>query len=105
MDIFYHDVPSEKAAWAASKLQLHALAPLTCPCPPPAWKDVGFDGRRGYIFARHDHCMPLYLQERMVRDTGAEWNLKELETSHSPQLSKPQELTGHILDIISSFPA
>jgi hypothetical protein len=47
--------------------------------------------------------MPLYFQERMVRDSGVEWNLKELETSHSPQLSQPQELTAHIFDIISSF--
>lgn len=103
IEVLFHDVPTKKAIWAASELQLHALAPLTHPCPPPAWNDPGFAGRRGYIFTRQDHATPPSLQERMVKDSGVEWKRKELDTSHSPYLSKPKELVNHIIDMVYSF--
>ena len=36
----------------------------------------------------------IQVQQMMIDGTGVEWILKDIESSHSPQLSKAEELAG-----------
>lgn len=101
--VFYHDVPSDKVPTAIKNLELHSQAALSTPSPPSAWGDGEFDGRRAYIRALDDHSISPTAQEMMVKHSGVEWKVKEMNTSHSPFLSKPEELAKVIRDIISQF--
>lgn len=94
---------SEEASKAAKNLKLHSQAALSTPSPPSAWGDSEFDGRRAYIRALDDHTILPIAQEMMVKYSGVEWKVKEINTSHSPYLSKPQELVDNILECISGF--
>ncbi|PWY73011.1 alpha/beta-hydrolase [Aspergillus heteromorphus CBS 117.55] len=103
IEVFYHDAPADKASQAASEIQLHSLESFTTPCPPTAWNDAAFDHRRGYIMTRQDRALPYIGQDMMLKLSGVEWVLREMETGHSPFLSNPEELVDHILSIIRSF--
>ncbi|KAH8705407.1 Alpha/beta hydrolase fold-1 [Talaromyces proteolyticus] len=103
--VFFIDAPVDKASWAVSELGLQSLESVSSPCPPTAWDSSAFDGRRGYIYSRRDEVIQLFAQEMMINLSGVEWNIKEMDTGHSPHLSNSQELAEHIEDIISSFEA
>ena len=105
VEVFYHDVPSEKASQAVDALKPHSKAALFAPSPPSAWGDEVYHSRRGYIRALEDRAIPLVAQEMMVNLSGVEWKVREMNTSHSPFLSKPRETAGTILEMIAEFQA
>ena len=39
-----------------------------------------------------DHCILPIGQQMMVQQSGVEWNVAELQSSHSPFLSMPEKL-------------
>jgi len=103
--VFYHDVPTEKAAQAVSALKVHSQAALSSPSPPSAWADEVYNSRRGYIRATEDRTIIPIAQEMMVKFSGVEWNEKEMNTSHSPFLTKPQEVSDIVLEMVAGFEA
>ncbi|PYI00187.1 alpha/beta-hydrolase [Aspergillus ellipticus CBS 707.79] len=103
IEVFYHDVPTDKATEAASGIQIHALESMITPSPPTAWTDSAFHGRRGYVMTTQDRALPFLGQDIMLKLSGMEWALREIETSHSPFLSRPGELVDHVLSIIGCF--
>lgn len=104
-DVFYNDVPSEKISKAIGALKPHSKAALSAPSPPSAWADEEYNGRRGYIRALDDHTIPAVAQEMMLKFSSVEWNVKEINTGHSPFLSRTQETADDVLEIIAGFEA
>ncbi|KAF2843361.1 alpha/beta-hydrolase [Patellaria atrata CBS 101060] len=101
--VFYHDVEPELAQKVILELKTQAEPSLSSPSPSPAWPDKGFDGRRAYIQALQDRAIPFVAQDAMVKYSGVGWEVRQLDTSHSPFLSKPEELGDVVLELFRMF--
>ena len=104
-DVFYHDAPEEKKLKAVAALKPHSRNTLSSPSPPPGWADEGYNGRRGYIHTLQDRTIPVIAQKMMVQYSGVEWNIMEIDTSHSPFLVHPQQLADDITEMATAFEA
>ncbi|KAJ5626237.1 hypothetical protein N7510_002546 [Penicillium lagena] len=101
--VFYHDVPNHKASKAVADLKLQSEATLSSPSPPSAWDNKFYDGRRCYIRTLQDHTIPYIAQDMMLQNSGVRWYIKDMDTSHSPFLSRPRELVDQVLEFASLF--
>ena len=63
----------------------------------PAWPDSVYNGRRAYLIALKDNAIPAIAQQMMVKHSGVEWDVKEMDTGHSPFMSHPQEVAEWIV--------
>jgi pimeloyl-ACP methyl ester carboxylesterase len=79
--------------WAYPQHRAQAVAPFTQPVQIPAG---ALDSvKRSYVICTQDHSIPPPLQRRMVADNGIE-DVVEIETDHSPMLSRTGELAEAI---------
>ena len=101
--ILFPDVPEPLASEAVSHLLTQSRSALVSPSPPPAWPDPVYDGRRAYIRTSKDDAIPPIAQEMMLKYSGVEWVVKELNTAHSPFLSHPEELFDVLLRLTKDF--
>nr|CEG05211.1 unnamed protein product [Fusarium clavum] len=106
INMLYHDLSKPEAeAWVA-KLTEQALTSVTdgYELAYAGWKDVPV----WYIITTEDRALPVEMQ-RMFADTaekaGAELTRREIASSHSPMLSKPEETAKHLEDAIAAFTA
>lgn len=90
--IYYHDLPADLAAEAASReWPDQSATPLDQPWPLDAWPDVPIRVLAG----RHDRMFPLELQRRLARDRlGLE--VDEIDGGHTLALSRPRELADRL---------
>ncbi|KAM5447722.1 hypothetical protein MaudCBS49596_005741 [Microsporum audouinii] len=103
-EILYHDVPSDLAAKAVNDLKPQAKSVLTSTSGTPAWQEEFYNGgRRGYIRATEDRCVPTDIQNLMLDKSGVDWNIKDIKSSHSPFLSRPQETFEIIIGMITAI--
>ena len=66
------------------------------------WKDVPV----WFLATVTDQAFPIEAQRGMVagiQETGKDVTLREVEASHSPMLSKPEETAGFIMEAAASF--
>lgn len=70
----------------------HALNAFESPISAPAWADSEYAGRRVYIRCLQDIVVPPVVQTKWLEDTKVDWEIIEFDTSHSPFLSRPDEL-------------
>lgn len=96
---FYHDVPEPRASQAAAALLPHSLQVFTWKSTPPAWADPVYAGRRVYIRCMQDFAAPLAWQDNMLEETGVDWDIRDMESSHSPFLSRPEELAAIVVGL------
>ena len=114
---FYADVPEPLASVAADYLQPHSLLSFNTALKSVHWGDEAYDapttgagrrvnegvGRRVYLRASKDQAMPPSAQDKFVEDSGVEWKVIELGTSHSPMLSQPERLAGVIGECVGDM--
>jgi pimeloyl-ACP methyl ester carboxylesterase len=95
-EIFYADCADEDVEFAKSKLVPQAAAPFATPVNT---SEENF-GRiqRVYISCARDKAISPALQEKMYTALPCE-RVVSLNTSHSPFLSAPEELAGHLLSL------
>ena len=89
--VFMHDVPPERAARALAKGRDQSATPMTQPWPLDAWPDVP----TRYLLCRDDRVLPAewvrqFVQERLGITAD------EIEGSHCPFLSRPEELADRL---------
>jgi pimeloyl-ACP methyl ester carboxylesterase len=102
---FYNDLDIEEAAYWVSKLRSHALVTMKTSADYAAWKDIP----AWYLICKRDKALIPDTQRALVKEArkyldqvgGAgtgEKNLKseEIDTSHSPFLSRPEETAAFI---------
>lgn len=51
----------------------------------------------------YDALILLDTQQAMIDGTGVEWIVKDIESDHSPQLSRAEELVGILVDLATVF--
>jgi pimeloyl-ACP methyl ester carboxylesterase len=98
-EVFYHDVDDATAAAAISLLTSDgpiAIAAETLTVTAGRYGTV----QHTYVVCLQDHAFPVALQHRFIREIDAvsakPTTVLELDTSHSPFLSRPAELAGAI---------
>ena len=94
--VFYGDCSPEDIAQAKARLTPEPLAPASTPV---SLTEENF-GRvpRTYIECLADRAIPPSLQKRMFEASPCE-RVITMSTSHSPFLSAPEELAGHLLEL------
>jgi pimeloyl-ACP methyl ester carboxylesterase len=92
-DVFYGDCSEEDAEKAKKRLMPQPLAPFATPV---SVSEGNFGRvRRAYIECLRDKAIGPATQKKMYTETPRE-EVISMETSHSPFLSAPEELAGHL---------
>ena len=102
---FYHDVNPSLANEAVSSLRAQSLATMMTPVDSVDYGNKVWNGRRAYIRCDQDRTVLPKFQDMFMQFSGATWNVKNIDSGHSPFLSKPQELAGIVDSIIEGFEA
>ncbi|RDW83511.1 hypothetical protein BP5796_05002 [Coleophoma crateriformis] len=102
--LFYHDLPADEAEYWASQLTTQSLKALFegGEHSYAGWMDVP----AWYIGTVEDQGLPVVMQRLsvgMAREMGAHVEHREMQTSHSPFLSRPEETVGIVLEAIEAF--
>ena len=91
--VFYDDCSEEDAENARKRLMPQPLAPFATPV---SVSEENFGRvRRAYIECLRDRAIGPATQKRMHAESPCE-KVVPMETSHSPFLSAPEELVGHL---------
>jgi pimeloyl-ACP methyl ester carboxylesterase len=96
-EVFYHDCPTDVAAWAASQLRPEPVIPRgAAPRDEGASADIAVP--RVYLETTQDRALPIAMQRRMEAAMPCD-AVFTLETSHSPFLSQPERLADILVRI------
>ncbi|KAM3068140.1 hypothetical protein ACMFMG_011190 [Clarireedia jacksonii] len=103
-ELFYHDLPQEEGDYWVNKLLPQSSKALTegAEYSYSGWLDVPVL----YLMTVEDKALPIQAQRMMGQaalDAGAKITMREIESSHSPMLSRPKETVEVILDAVASF--
>jgi pimeloyl-ACP methyl ester carboxylesterase len=89
--LFYHDCSEADQRWATSMLTPQPLAPLATALA--LTNDKFGTVPRSYVACTDDRAIAIGMQRDMIAASGVE-RVLELDASHSPFLSKPDELAA-----------
>jgi pimeloyl-ACP methyl ester carboxylesterase len=103
-ELFYHDLPIDEAEEAISQLTPQSLRALFegGEYSYAGWKDVP----SWYIGTTEDRGLPVVLQRLnvgMAREMGAHVEHRELQSSHSPFMSQPEEVVRILEEAVEAF--
>lgn len=103
-ELFYHDLPADEADYWVSQLTAQNLKALFegGEYAYAGWMDVPV----WYIGTIEDRCLPVVIQRMqvgMAREMGGIVEHRELQTSHSPFLSRPKEVAKIVLKAVEAF--
>lgn len=94
--ILYNDCSDEVTAAAQARLQGQSLASFLEPVTAAAWRERPY----AYLICELDNCVPAEAQEGLAE--GA-IHIERLEASHSPFMSRPDEVEKFLRRAVSSF--
>ncbi|KAL0940208.1 uncharacterized protein CTRU02_202971 [Colletotrichum truncatum] len=103
-ELFYHDLPSEEAQYWVSQLTTQSLKALFegGEYAFAGWQDVPV----WYLGTVEDRGLPVVVQRMqvgMAREMGGKVEHRELQTSHSPFLSQPEETADFVVEAVEAF--
>ncbi|EME40511.1 hypothetical protein DOTSEDRAFT_157259 [Dothistroma septosporum NZE10] len=70
---------------------------------PPAWAEKGYKDRLAYIHTRDDLVNPPFAQDMWVEGSGVHWQTADMNTSHAPYYSQPEQLAEWIFKFSEDF--
>lgn len=102
--LFYHDLPVDEGNHWVQKLKKQSMKALVegGEHAYSGWKDVPV----WYLATTEDKALPFQAQKMfvaMAKDAGGDVTLREVESSHSPMLSKPQETADFLCEAMCAF--
>lgn len=103
--LYSPDVPEDLAAEAIAALHpmsVKAVADIT-PALTANWSKSDYEGCMAYVRCTQDVVVPIALQDFMLQQSGANWTIITMDTSHSPFLSRPAELSETIASLATAF--
>jgi pimeloyl-ACP methyl ester carboxylesterase len=89
-EVFYAECAPERATWALERLRGQPVVPFVTPVALGA---NGGGPAAAYVVAAQDRAIPPALQRRMAAEGGAT-DVVEVDTDHSPFLSRTAELAA-----------
>ncbi|KAL9627170.1 MAG: hypothetical protein Q9204_006761 [Flavoplaca sp. TL-2023a] len=102
---FYADVAEPVASEAADRIRPQSILSLNTALSQTFYDIPAYDDRRVYLLTCQDEALPAFAQEAFVRDSGIEWDVHKLDTSHSPFLSEPEQLAAIVEAKVKDFVA
>lgn len=100
----YSDVSPTLADAAAASTIAQGLTSYQSPIPRASWDSEEYEDRLVYIRTVNDTGLPLFAQQAMIDSTtGVEWIVKDIESGHSPHLSKPEQFSEMLLALAKVF--
>jgi pimeloyl-ACP methyl ester carboxylesterase len=94
VEFFFHDCTPDVAASAVAQLRPMSMAAMTCTPRAVAWREKPST----YIVCTDDRALPVTLQQSNANRLGTVF---EMPTSHSPFLSRPDDLARLLIEISS----
>lgn len=91
------------AAGASRSTICPSLTSFQSPVPRASWDEDAYKHRIAYVKTTEDAAVPLQVQEMLIQASGVQWETPEIASSHSPMLSKPEELAEIIISIAKKF--
>lgn len=91
-EILYNDCAAKVAADAAAQLEPQTRESFRQPVTQVGWRDVPAT----YVVCERDNAIPLPLQEMFSQRAG---EVRRLDASHSPFLSRPDEVVALITEL------
>ncbi|TVY37299.1 hypothetical protein LSUB1_G003760 [Lachnellula subtilissima] len=103
-ELFYHDLCVEEGDYWVSRLTKQSTKALVegGESVYSGWKDTPV----WYLSTEQDHGLPFEAQKFFVqsaKEAGGDITVREIDTSHSPMLSKPEETVAFIVDAVKAF--
>ncbi len=98
----YNCATEAQAAWAAQRLGPQPVAAFTQPFVLGEQADAFASLPRAYVSCLQDRAIPLAMQRRMYTTAGCD-PVIEIDTDHSPWLSRTDELVAALLEIATAF--
>jgi pimeloyl-ACP methyl ester carboxylesterase len=89
--LFYQDVPPELVSEALKRGRTQSEARMGEPSPLKAWPDVP----TRVLLCRNDRLFPAHFIRRVARERLA-ITADEIDSGHTPALSRPKELTDYL---------
>ena len=68
-----------------------------------AWADPDFSGKIAFIRCTKDQALPAFLQDKFMEKSQVEWQVRDIEASHSPYASKAEELAVVLGELARGF--
>jgi pimeloyl-ACP methyl ester carboxylesterase len=93
----YGESSEEDAAWAFPQIRPQPVVPFGEPVQIP--KGTFDEIPRAYVICTRDRSIPPALQRRMVAENGIE-DVIEIDTDHSPMISRPAELAAAVDQLV-----
>ncbi|KAH6895989.1 Alpha/beta hydrolase fold-1 [Thelonectria olida] len=105
-EMFYHDLPEEEGKLWVSRLRKQSMKAFTTDAEYSyaGWAEVPV----WYLATKQDYTHPYEVQKMFADDArakGSDVTFREIETSHSPMLSRPTETAEIIMEAVAAFKA
>jgi pimeloyl-ACP methyl ester carboxylesterase len=94
-ECLYADCDPTDRAWAKSRLRLHSTRAIATPTSRCAWRDIP----SSYIVLTEDRVLPTPAQRAFAAQAS---RIREMATSHSPMISRPEELADILLELAAA---
>jgi pimeloyl-ACP methyl ester carboxylesterase len=91
LETFYHDVSPDDATRAIDRLQPSSYSMVTERLTAAAWRNIPST----YVICDEDQALPPAAQEQLAKRAT---NIRRLPSSHSPMLSRPDEVAQIIAE-------
>lgn len=96
--VFYNDLPKEEQDRQIAGLKTFSYQMYYQKTTWAPYKEVG----SSFVFCTKDNAIPLPVQQGMVQGSGVSFKETTVEASHSPFLSKVEEVTRAIVEAAES---
>lgn len=91
------------ASQASNLIRPQSLLSFNTPSGPTYYGIDAYDNRRVYLHTNQDQALPPFAQDAYVAGSGTEWQVRKLDTSHSPFFSEPDKLAGLVIEYAQAF--
>ena len=71
---------------------------ISTPSGPPVWLESSLKGKLAYVLPDGDYAIRPSQQRNMMKATGVEWKVIEVEGSHGVMLTRPEETADIIAE-------
>ncbi|KAL8998046.1 MAG: hypothetical protein Q9169_002814 [Polycauliona sp. 2 TL-2023] len=100
---FYADVSEPLATKAVKELRPQSLLCFNMASGEVFYGGAVYDKRRTYLHSNKDQAHPPFAQDAFVSGSGVEWDVQQLDTSHSPFFSEPKQLAAVVIANVKAF--